>query len=97
MTSSTTATLMLVITRLVLADSLVPATSRAVSTATIRIEPQSTVSDPIWNVVDNAPPNWSNRLPRYADQPFDTTAAPSASSSIRSQPMIQATNSPRVA
>src|SRR5947209_10802256 len=34
---------------------------------------------------------------KYCDQPEATVAAPSASSSIRSQPMIQATSSPRLA
>ena len=34
---------------------------------------------------------------KYVDQPTATVLAPSASSRIRSQPMIQATSSPRLA
>ena len=36
------------------------------------------------------------RLTTYPDQPTATVAAPNAYSRIRSQPMIQATNSPSV-
>ena len=34
---------------------------------------------------------------KYVDQPTATVLAPSASSRMRSQPMIQATSSPRLA
>ncbi len=34
---------------------------------------------------------------KYVDQPTATVLAPSASSRIRSQPMVQATSSPRLA
>src|SRR3954453_15815041 len=96
-TSNTIATLMPVITMLALADSLVPSTRIQVITATISTAPQSNSIGPRVIVVSNEPPNWVNRLPRYSGQPLDTTAAPSASSRTRSQPMIQAINSPRVA
>src|SRR6476646_6335765 len=42
-------------------------------------------------------PNNLNRSTRCPDQPTPTVAAPAAYSSTRSQPMIQATNSPMVA
>ena len=42
-------------------------------------------------------PNWPSTVCRYSDQPLATTDAPSANSRTRSQPMIQATNSPKVA
>ena len=96
-TSSTTATLIPVMTMLALAESLVPSTSTQVITATISTAPQSKLSGPRLIVVSSEPPNWVNRLPRYSDQPLATTEAPSASSSTRSQPMIQAISSPRVA
>ncbi len=91
------ATLMPVITMFVRADSLVPSTRIQVITATMSTAPQSKEIGPRLIVVSREPPNWVNRLPRYSDQPLDTTEAPRASSSTRSQPMIQAISSPRVA
>src|SRR5664279_325163 len=96
-TSSTTETLIPVMIMFVLAESLVPSTSTQVMTAMISTAPQSKSIGPMVTVVSSEAPNWLNRLPRYSDQPLDTTDAPSASSSARSQPMIQAISSPRVA
>jgi len=42
-------------------------------------------------------PSWCSSVTRLPDHPTATVAAPSAYSRIRSQPMIQATNSPSVA
>src|SRR5882724_219125 len=42
-------------------------------------------------------PKLCNKATRVADQPMETVAAPTAYSSTRSQPMIQASNSPMVA
>ena len=42
-------------------------------------------------------PNWLSSDTRWPDQPTPTVAAPAAYSSTRSQPMIQAMNSPIVA
>ncbi len=43
------------------------------------------------------PPSRWTRVSTYSAQPWATTLAPSSSSSIRSQPMIHATISPRLA
>ena len=45
----------------------------------------------------SAMPKSLSRLTKYPDQPTPTVAAPTAYSSTRSQPMIQATSSPIVA
>ena len=74
-------------------DNLVPSPSRVATIATISSAPQSKSSGPIATV----PPENPNTVPRYDDQPLATTAAPIANSRIRSQPMIHATNSPKVA
>ena len=39
----------------------------------------------------------ARRSPAYSDQPTETTEAARVNSKMRSQPMIQATNSPSVA
>ena len=49
------------------------------------------------NCRGNAQPSWSQNFTKYADQLTATVAAPMAYSMTRSQPMIQASNSPMVA
>ena len=95
MTSSTTSTLievMIVETRL---ESLMPSTRTTVRAPMTSTAPQSNVTGPSSReAAVLLPPNSS---PRYCAQLFDTTAAPRAYSRMRSQPMIQAMNSPNVA
>ena len=92
-TSSTTKILIAVITAAAREDSLVPVASRTVSTAMISTAPQSNSMPPISTMPEILPVT----SPRYSDHPFATTDAASANSRVRSQPMIQATNSPNVA
>ena len=73
-------------------DSLVPITVITPSAAMTNMAPQSGRALSPASQVGRL-----NRFCRYADQPRDTTAAPRASSRQRSQPMIQAMNSPSVA
>ena len=56
----------------------------------------TTASSPAMASGRKTPKFFSSEV-KYPDQPEATTAAPRASSSIRSQPMIQAGNSPTVA
>src|SRR5690349_12973790 len=92
-TKSTTPTLIAVMTALTRDDNLVPNASSTVNTATISRAPQSTFSGPNSTV----PPENPKTVPRYVDQLLETTAAPTANSRIRSQPMTHAMNSPNVA
>jgi hypothetical protein len=96
-TKSTIATLIVVITMLTRLESFVPSTSRVVSTVMSSSTPQSTSMPPIVTVVGTSAPNWVKTVSRYSDQPLPTTADATANSSTRSQPMIQAMNSPKVA
>jgi hypothetical protein len=73
-------------------DSFVPTTPTTVSSATMKIAPQSGIASSPASQVGRP-----KSVCRYALQPRATTAAPRPSSSTRSQPMIQATNSPSVA
>ena len=59
--------------------------------------PQSNVSRAQLERTSEVPHAAEQLVRRYCDQPFATTAAPTANSSTRSQPMIHATNSPNVA
>jgi hypothetical protein len=78
-------------------DSLIPRISTPVITSAITIAGMFTVAvSPAIDVGSGMPRSPSSWL-RYPDQPTETVAAPSASSSTRSQPMIHATNSPSVA
>ena len=82
-----------VIAALTLEDSFVPIANRVLTIAMITSAPQSTVNPPISAV----PPANPNTSPRQVDQPLATTAAPTANSSTRSHPMIQAISSPKLA
>src|SRR6266699_3745134 len=88
MNRRTTATFTNTITLLTLADSLIPMTSSVVMIAMMmtagRLKTAVTL-DP------------SASETTYPDHPIATVTAPSAYSSTRSQPMIQANTSPRVA
>src|ERR671914_1410294 len=96
-TSRTTATLMVTMIALTREESLMPSTSRAVTTSTISIAGMLNVAfspaidDGRWRPMLSSS-DWA-----YPDQPTATTAAPSASSRMRSQPMIHAGNTPIVA
>ena len=97
MTSRMIASLIATITALTLLDARIPKHSSPVSSSTI------TAATRLW---------WSAKIHaggfachgaevrttwKYCDQPEATVDAPSASSSIRSHPMIQAISSPRLA
>ncbi|MNC75334.1 hypothetical protein D3C75_1268490 [compost metagenome] len=97
MTNSVMPTLMIVKTLLIRVLSLVPIASRVVNTPTTSTGPQSRSTGPRLIVVGMSTPNSENASPRYTPQNFAITAAASSISRIRSQPMIQATNSPAVA
>ena len=94
MTTSTTATLIRVMTALTFDDSLVPSASNVVTIATMTHAHPSRGSAGRVRCRRRANPNTS---PRYVDQLLATVAAPTANSSTRSQPMIQATTSPKLA
>ena len=74
-------------------DNLVPRASSVVTIATMMhrapVEFQRTEL--------HRPPAKPNTSPRYVDQLLATVAAPTANSSTRSQPMIHATSSPKLA
>src|SRR5690349_3048491 len=103
MNSSTTATLMITITLLTLADSLMPMTRRVVTRAmmmtagrlkiAVVVVPSAHVTAAP-RAADSAHgtlmPMSCRKLTTYPDQPIATVTAPSAYSRIRSQPMIQA-------
>src|ERR1700722_20193048 len=92
-TSTTTATLIAVTTIENCDDNLVPSASRVATSPTITSAPQSSVSGPTLTVpLANPSP-----VCRYLAQPLATTAPPIANSRTRFQPMVQATNSPKVA
>src|SRR3954468_13913220 len=92
MTNSTTATLMTTSTPVTRLDSLVPRMSSSDRRSTMPTAAQSgRAASPASQL------GRSSSCARYADHPRETTAAPSMSSSSRSQPMTQATNSPSVA
>ncbi len=97
MTSSTTVTLIPTITEVTRDDSFMPTTRIAVRT---RTRTQASRSKPkVPSCVPDSPcgrctPAVSSSERTYPDQPTATTAQPSASSSTRSQPMIQAGSSP---
>src|SRR4051812_20682334 len=57
----------------------------------------STLPVVVVNAGGNTNPSCCIRLLKYPAQPEATVDAPNAYSSVRSQPMIHATNSPRVA
>ena len=110
MKSRTTATLITTMTLLTVADSLMPITSRVVTRAmmttagrlnhAVTVEPSANVT-----TLPRAAWRWAGmRIPKsprnettYPDHPIATVTAPRAYSRMRSQPMIQARNSPSVA
>ncbi len=97
MTSITTVTLMATTIAVIRAESFVPMTRTAVSTRISRKASRS--KDPPASGPESAagmsqPRLVCMRLRTYPDQPTATTAVPSANSSTRSQPMIQAGSSP---
>src|SRR3954469_14321819 len=97
MTISTMATLIATMTEVTRDDSLIPRMSTQVITATMNIA--GMLNFAVSPAIDSgrglprSPSSWL----RYPDQPTATVAAPRASSSTRSQPMIQATISPSAA
>jgi hypothetical protein len=93
MTTRTTVTLINVMTALTFDDNLVPSASNVVTIATMTTAPQSRFSGP--SAI--SPPANPKTSPRYVDQLLTTVAAPTANSSTRSQPMIHATTSPKLA
>src|SRR5262249_30753615 len=104
------ATLTKTMTVLSVADSWKPRTrihvTKIVTSTAGRLKTDVTVA-PFANVITvpgaaltmagNGMPRSLSRLITLPDQPTATVAAPSAYSRIRSQPMIHATSSPRVA
>src|SRR5258708_7180962 len=109
-TSSTTATFTMTNAELTEADSWIPTPSRIVTSTVmipagrlntaIAVPPSASTTDvpgAALNVAGNEIPKSWRKLTMYPDQPTATVAAPRAYSRIRSQPMIQAMNSPRVA
>ena len=97
MTSRMIASLMATITPLNWLEVFTPRHSKPVSastiTAAIRLWWSPKIHAGGWPCHgDEVMTTW-----RYCDQPEATVAAPSASSRMRSQPMIQATSSPRLA
>ena len=110
MNSSTTATFTNTITLLTFADSLMPMTRSVVMIAmmmtagrlktAVMVEPSARVTT-VPRAADSAggtmiPMSLRNET-TYPDHPIATVTAPSAYSSTRSQPMIQAKISPSVA
>src|SRR5262249_8642035 len=109
-TITTTATLMITIAVLTLADSLIPMTIRIVTATVIstagRLMNDSGLQPAAGITVHGAAPtdagmvmprkSW-RKLERWPDQPTATVAAPSAYSRIRSHPITHAKNSPSVA
>src|SRR5436190_12694838 len=93
MTSSTMASLMTTMTKLTCDDTLMPRQMTPVRISTITAATRLCFSPyaPAGIVI----PAWSITSAKYVDQPTATVLAPRASSRTRSQPMIQATSSPR--
>lgn len=94
MTSRTTAILIAVMIAETREETLVPIARISVIAPMMSRAPQSKLIEPMWAVVLPLAPM---TLPRYSDQPLPTTAEARANSRMRSQPMIQAANSPNVA
>ena len=101
-----TPTFTITIPRLTRALSLMPMTSSQVSSPTTRMagrltSPGGSDHGDATSIRGMAIPNGrttlSRRLTRYADQPIETRLAPTMYSRMRSQPITQATSSPRVA
>lgn len=100
-TVRTTVTLMATTTAVTRAESFVPRTRMTVSTRT-RAAARTSKPNPFapslpLSASGRCQPALSSREAMYPDQPTATTAVPSANSSTRSQPMIQAGSSPREA
>jgi hypothetical protein len=91
MNSSTTASLMATMTVLKRELSLTPRIMTAVRISTIAPAARLTVPSPEMD------PGIGTTEAKYCAQPTETAAAPSANSSTRSQPMIQASSSPSAA
>src|SRR5438552_11465946 len=110
MKSSTTASLMNTMALLTVADSLMPTTSSVVTIAMMTtagrlkmavVVPSAQVTS-VPRAAESAHGKSMCKAVRkndttYPDQPIATVTAPSAYSSTRSQPMIQANSSPSVA
>src|SRR3954454_3981517 len=78
-------------------ESLIPSTRTPAMINAMAIAGMLTVAvSPAIDDGSGTPRSPSSWL-KYPDHPTETVAAPSASSSTRSQPMIQAMNSPNVA
>src|SRR3954453_19850041 len=94
-TSSTMASLITTITKFTCDETLIPRQITAVSISTIAAATRLCPSP--YAQPGMVMPIWSTTSAKYVDQPTATVLAPSASSRIRSQPMIHATSSPRLA
>lgn len=96
-TSSTTVTFTATTMPVTREESFIPATRTRVSATTSRAASRSNPKSPLW-VPESHCGRWSPAVSSsermYPDQPTATTAQPSASSRMRSQPMIHAGNSP---
>ena len=79
------------------ADSPMPRISNSETATITATAPKLTLTPAIGTIVAIWRPSLSNSSTRWRDQLTETVAAPIASSSTRSQPMIQATSSPKVA
>src|SRR4030095_3204114 len=109
-TINTTATLMITMAELKLADSLIPMTmstvTASVTTMAGTLRTAASLQPAAWIAQQGAeaycagtstPTKSCRNLTRWPPHPTATVAAPSAYSRIKSQPMTQAKNSPSVA
>ena len=95
-TNSTTKSLTPTSTMLTRIDSLMPMVTRVARTATSSMASRSMLP-PGPRFSGQGMPMLPRKTTAYVLQPWATTLAPSISSSSRSQPMIQAMISPRLA
>ena len=97
MTAITITTLTTTIAIFARADSPMPRISNSETATITATAPKLTLTPAIGTIVAIWRPRLSNSSTRWRDQLTETVAAPIAYSSTRSQPMIQATSSPKVA
>src|SRR5206468_11367679 len=100
MKNRTTATLIVTITLVTLALSLIPITSRPVNASTFR-DAGKLMKPPSYGALISGAgmltPIRSRTLTKYPDQPMDTAPHAIPYSSTRAQPVIQANSTPKVA
>ena len=109
MKSKITVTLIKTIILLNLADSLIPTTNKVVIRTTMKTagklmnapeacQPFTSKTNGLWHMEGGITiPKSAKKLVTYPAHPTATVADPKRYSRIKSQPMIQATNSPMVA